>query len=48
MQDCSNSNANALELLQFCIKPSIDTADFHEFLETVDWYGFIKKNLLIS
>ena len=23
VQDCSNSTANALELLQFCIKPSI-------------------------
>ena len=31
VQDCSNSSANALELLQSCTKPSIYTLWFHSF-----------------
>ena len=38
VQDCSNSIANALELLQFCTKPSISS------LKSVSW-GAINSSL---
>ena len=47
MQDCSNSIANALELLQFCTKSSICTGPLHEGftvildpkLSIIKWYS---------
>ena len=37
VQDCSNSGALALELLQFCNKPSIYTIQ-----RATDWYQYNK------
>ena len=46
VQDCSNSIANALELLQSCTKPSICT-DSHCFLHSCQW-KHCESNLIIN
>ena len=38
IQDCSNSIANALELLQSCTKPSINASvNLNELIKTQRW-----------
>ena len=46
MQDCSNSIVLAMELLQFCIKPSIS---FQKFVETeTQWLLFVGQHFQIN
>ena len=47
-QDCSNSIANALELLQFCTKPLIWSVVFCEFLVWSISRNVIAKHIVIS
>ena len=47
VQDCSNSIANALELLQFCTKPSINciSISYHPNITSITshWYWFSRQ-----
>ena len=44
VQDCSNSIANALELLRSCTKPSKWYTENHDYINYIS-YGKLKKNL---